>query len=110
MIDNDSVVDLVLLDPLGLFVASSSIKFSTVRDLKGVPLWKKRLRSRCILLTSSSAFIMGVTMSGRAFQWDIATVDLLTEHRYPYEPLDPSFSAACGSYQSPFHGLYWAWV
>ncbi|KAJ5150912.1 NACHT and WD domain protein [Penicillium canariense] len=101
-IRHDSPVDLLMLDPFGSFVASTSTKFLTVWDLKGNPLWKKRLRSRCILLTSSPKFIMGVTTSGRAFRWDIATGDQLEEHQYPYQPFNSNFGIRSNLSQAPF--------
>jgi WD40 repeat protein len=95
-------VDLLLLDPLGAFVASSSIKYITVWDLKGNLLWQKRLRSRCIKLASSSTFIIGITMSGRALQWDIATGEQIEEHRYPYQPLDQNSRLQSDFIKAPF--------
>jgi WD40 repeat protein len=83
-------VDLLLLDPLGSFVITSCIKYLTAWDLAGNHLWQKRLRSRCIVLTVSSTFIAGLTMSGRVIHWDVATGRQIEDHLYPYQSLDPN--------------------
>ncbi|RYP78328.1 hypothetical protein DL769_003206 [Monosporascus sp. CRB-8-3] len=102
VISHGSPIDTILLDPLGSCVAASGIKFLTVWDLGGNLLWKKRLRSRCILLMSSSTFIFGVTMSGKAFQWALADGELLAEHLYPYQPLDPNSKLRSELVKAPF--------
>ncbi|KAH8889031.1 NACHT and WD domain protein [Thozetella sp. PMI_491] len=88
VIEHDSPVDRLLVDPLGSFIALASIKYLTVWDLKGKMLWKNRVRSRFIFLTCSLSFIIGITPSGNAFRWDIATGEQLGERRYPYPPLE----------------------
>jgi WD40 repeat protein len=102
VIKHDSQADVLLLDPLGLFIASAGTRYLTVWDLKGKLLWNKRLRSRCILLTCSSSFIMGVTTSGRAFKWDIATGEQLQEHRYPNQSPEPRSGSPTYLPQAPF--------
>lgn len=95
-------VDLLFLDPLGHYIASASAKFLTLWDNTGNKLWTKRIKSRCVLLTSSSDAIIGVTVSGRAFTWSLATGDLLEEHRYPYQPLDPDSELQSDLVKAPF--------
>ncbi|RFU24716.1 hypothetical protein B7463_g11619, partial [Scytalidium lignicola] len=110
VIKHGAPIDLLLLDPLGSFVVSSSIKYLTAWDLEGNLLWQKRLRSRCIVLTSSLTIIAGVTMSWRAFRWDIATGEQIEEHLYPYQPFNPNSRLQVDMVKAPFkasfgHGL-----
>lgn len=95
-------VDLLFLDPLGSFIVSASAKYLTLWDTTGNKIWTKRIKSRCILLASSSDTIIGVTVSGRAFTWSLATGDLLEEHRYPYQPLDPDSELQSDLVKAPF--------
>ncbi|KAH6684471.1 NACHT and WD domain protein [Halenospora varia] len=106
IIEHGAAIDLLLLDPLGSFIASSSTKYLTLWDLKGNFVWQKRIRSRCIALTCSSTFIMGVAMSGRAYQWDISTGEQLEEYRYPFQPLDPNSQLQSDLAKAPFKGSF----
>ena len=106
VIRHTASVDLLLLDPLGSFVISSCIKYLTAWDLEGNLLWQKRLRSRPIVLTSSSTFIAGVTVSGRAFRWDIATGEQIEQHLYPYRPLDPNSQLQADLVKAPFKASF----
>ena len=78
-------VDLVKLDPLGSFLVASSRKLVTVWELDGTVRWETRIRSRCILLSSSQTVLIGVTQQGRSYQWDIMTGELLEEQSYIYQ-------------------------
>ncbi|KAK7931320.1 hypothetical protein PG985_002032 [Apiospora marii] len=102
----DSPIERLLVDPFGNYIASSSMKFLFLWDTKGKLLWKNRLRSRCILIASCSDSVMAVTMSGRAFRWDIDTGDLLEELRYPYQPLDPDSTLQSDLVKAPFTGSF----
>lgn len=95
-------VDLLFLDPLGSFIASASVRYLTLWDMSGNKLWNKRIKSRCVQLTSSSEAIIGITVSGRAFTWSLANGDLLEEHRYPYQPLDPDSELQSDLVKAPF--------
>lgn len=99
---HDGPVDLLFLDPLGSFIASASARYLTLWDMSGNKIWTKRIKSKCILLSSSSDVIIGATVSGRAFTWSLATGDLLEEHRYPYQPLDPGSELQSDLVKAPF--------
>ena len=82
-------VNLVYFDPLGSFVASCTRRFISLWDLQGKLLWKSRLRSRCIALSSSSEILLAVTEQGRGLRLDIASGKVLEEHSYPFQPIEP---------------------
>ncbi|ORY60895.1 NACHT and WD domain protein [Pseudomassariella vexata] len=95
-------VDLIHFDPLGSFVASCSTKFVALWDMKGNLLWKTRLRTRCILLSSSPNFILGVTQQGTSFKWDIASGSLLEKQSYTYQPPDPDAALQSDLVKAPY--------
>ncbi|KAJ4368868.1 hypothetical protein N0V83_005950 [Neocucurbitaria cava] len=78
-------IDLIWFDPLGSFIATCSRKVVALWDLDGNLRWKMRIKSRCILLTSSTTSLIGVTQQGRSFQWEIDTGQLLEEQSYTFQ-------------------------
>lgn len=81
-------MELIRFDPVGSFVVTSSRKFVAAWGLDGHLRWKARIRRRCILLASSSSFVLCVTQKGQVFRWDANSGELFGEHTYSYQSPD----------------------
>ncbi|KAL2108517.1 hypothetical protein VUR80DRAFT_3733 [Thermomyces stellatus] len=84
-LEQDLPIDLIYIDPSNSFVAACSRKFLTMWDLEGNVRWKVRIRGRCILLTSSSDYLLGIINHGYALKWDIITGEELEKQSYQYQ-------------------------
>ncbi|KAI0015721.1 hypothetical protein F4780DRAFT_50133 [Xylariomycetidae sp. FL0641] len=70
--------------------ADSSIVISTTRtlvamDRTGLPRWQKKLRFRCILLTSTASTVVAVSQHGHVLKWSLADGTLLEDRGFGYE-------------------------
>ncbi|KAF1851892.1 NACHT and WD domain protein [Cucurbitaria berberidis CBS 394.84] len=100
-IEHGFPVDLIWFDPLGSFVATCSRKLVALWDLDGNLRWKARIKSRCIILTSSTTALTGVTQQGRSFQWDIVTGQLIKERSYTFQWPDMDSALQTGAAKAP---------
>ncbi|KAF2133160.1 hypothetical protein P153DRAFT_331614 [Dothidotthia symphoricarpi CBS 119687] len=87
-IHSEFPVELIRVDPFGCFIATCSRKFVQVWNVDNTLRWKTRIRSRCILLSSSQDMLIGVTHEGRSFQWNIDTGELVQEQLHIYQAPD----------------------
>jgi WD40 repeat protein len=78
-------VEKIHFDPFGSFMAVASRKLVGVWNTDGTLRWKTRVRSRCILLSSSQDVLISITPQGHTFQWDINSGDLVKEQSYHYQ-------------------------
>ncbi|KAH8907338.1 NACHT and WD domain protein [Coniochaeta sp. PMI_546] len=69
-------------------VAISTVKTLVLQDLKGNTIWETRLRSRCILLTSSGDTIYAVSQRGQVLRWSIQDGTLHQEQSFEYRNHD----------------------
>jgi WD40 repeat protein len=88
VIEIQSAVERIHFDPSGSFVAVASRKFVGIWNTDGTLRWKKRVRSRFMLLSSSQDALIGITPQGHSFQWDINSGDLVQEQSYHYQSPD----------------------
>jgi WD40 repeat protein len=100
-IESNFSVDLIRFDPLGSFVAVCNRKFVEVWNVDGTPRWKIRIKSRCILLSSSQDALIGVTQQGRSFQWNINTGELVHGQLYNYQAPDLDTHAQTSAGKAP---------
>lgn len=69
-------------------VVACTIRFIMLQDMQGRTIWQKRLRSRCILLTSADNTILAVSQNGHLLKWDILDGTLLDDQLFPYRGYD----------------------
>jgi WD40 repeat protein len=100
-IETELSVDAIHFDPLGNFIAVSSRKFVGVWEVSGMTRWKKKIRNRCMLLSSSQDALTGITPQGRSFQWDINTGEFLHEQSYVYQDPESDTHAQASTGKAP---------
>ncbi len=72
----------------GNFVAACTIRTIILQDMQGRTIWQKRLRFRCILLTSTDGAIVAVSQTGQLIKWDISDGTLLDDQLFLYRSYD----------------------
>lgn len=86
IIRHKSPVDLVHLSDD--FVVSCTTRAIVMQDLDGNTLWEKRLRFRCLLLTSFDNFIIAVSQHSHVLKWDKITGEQIDDHEFPFKNYD----------------------
>lgn len=85
ILSNRNPVDILHFTGSGRNFASATSKFLTLWDMKGQLIWTTRIRSRCLLLASTSTELIGITEHGRAMNWDLSSGKLLEEFPFPHK-------------------------
>lgn len=102
MLSNKHPVDTLHFTESGKNIAAATTRFLTLWDMKGQMVWTTRIRSRCLLLASTSTELIGITEHGRAMHWDLSSGNLLEEFSFPHKspadspsalPRTPGFAA-----------------
>lgn len=101
VIHNDLAIYLLQFDLQGSFIVGSSRRFLKLWDLQGNLLWETRVRVRFFLLTFSSAYVLGVTLQGKALKWDIETGELVDEHVFVYQSPEDNDASYGMTYKAP---------
>ena len=82
MVRHKNPVDLLHLTDNKL--VSCTTRSIVLHDLSGNVVWESRLRSRCLLLTSSDDCIVTVTQQGHLLTWDKSGGELLVDQEFEY--------------------------
>lgn len=83
-------------------VAASTIRFLILQDMEGTYKWQKRLKSRCILLTSTCNAIIAVFENGHFLKWAISDGTLLEDQLFPYRAYDVDIEVSGHIPKAPF--------
>ncbi|KAK3941413.1 hypothetical protein QBC46DRAFT_258764 [Diplogelasinospora grovesii] len=75
-------VDLVHL--MDRSIVACTIRAVVLQDLDGNLVWENRLRSRCLLLTSSDDYVVAVSMNGHLLRWDKTSGKLVDDRMFEY--------------------------
>ncbi|KAI1391831.1 NACHT and WD domain protein [Hypoxylon trugodes] len=74
-----------LVHVIGKYVAVCTIRSVAVKGLEGNVIWEKRLKFRCILLTSFDNSLIGVTQHGHLLKWDLSSGAPLEDQVFTYK-------------------------
>ncbi|KAI0886353.1 NACHT and WD domain protein [Annulohypoxylon maeteangense] len=84
--DKRHPIDLVHLT--STYIAACTTRSVVVRDLEGNTIWEQRIRFRCILLSSSSDFLVAVSQHGHLLKWNLLNGELLEDQTFSYQSHD----------------------
>ncbi|KAI1455463.1 NACHT and WD domain protein [Annulohypoxylon moriforme] len=79
-------IDLVHLT--SRYVAVCTTRSVVVWDLEGNTIWEKRIRFRCILLSSSEDFLIAISQHGHLLKWNLLNGELLEDQTFAYRKHD----------------------